>query len=69
MHIRCSGMTFPIALCLQGCSGDERGLADDLSKSVSPGREPVKLPEGSEPAEFWDSLGGKTEYASGADTL
>lgn len=49
----------------KGCSGDERSLADDLSKSVSPGREPVKVTEGSEPAEFWDSLGGKTEYASG----
>lgn len=53
----------------QGCSGDERSLADDLSKSVSPGREPVKVTEGSEPAEFWDSLGGKTEYASGKNTL
>ena len=49
----------------QGCSGDERSLADDLSKSVSPGREPVKVTEGSEPQELWDSLGGKTEYASG----
>ena len=25
----------------------------------------MKITEGSEPAEFWDSLGGKTEYASG----
>ena len=49
----------------QGCSGDERRLADDLSKSVSPGREPVKVTEGSEPADLWDALGGKTEYASG----
>ena len=62
-------MIFLIVLCFQGCSGDERRLADDLSRSVSPGREPVKVPEGSEPAELWDSLGGKTEYASGADTL
>jgi hypothetical protein len=49
----------------KGCSGDERRLADDLSKSVSPGREPVKVTEGSEPADLWDALGGKTEYASG----
>ena len=50
---------------LQGCSGDERRLADDLFKSVSPGREPIKVTEGSEPAELWDALGGKTEYGSG----
>ena len=50
---------------LQGCSGDERQLADKLSGCVSPGREPVKITEGSEPAEFWGALGGKTEYASG----
>ena len=49
----------------QGCSGDERQLADNLSKSISPGREPVKVTEGSESAEFWDSLGGKALYGSG----
>ena len=49
----------------QGCSGDERQLADSLAKSVSPGREAVKITEGSETAEFWDSLGGKTDYGSG----
>ena len=49
----------------QGCSGDERQLADKISATVSPGREPVKVTEGDEPPEFWDSLGGKTDYASG----
>jgi hypothetical protein len=49
----------------KGCSGDERQLADNLSKSISPGREPVKVTEGSESAEFWDSLGGKALYGSG----
>jgi len=49
----------------KGCSGDERQLADKISAAVSPGREPVKITEGGEPPEFWDSLGGKTEYASG----
>jgi len=34
-------------------------------KAVSPGRDPVKLFEGKETQEFWDSLGGKTAYASG----
>ena len=32
--------------------------------AVSPGREVVKVPEGSEPEEFWAALGGKGEYAS-----
>lgn len=49
----------------KGCSGDERLIADKLSTSVSPGREPVKVQEGSEPSKFWDALGGKAEYASG----
>ena len=61
---------FPMCLPLlvldnQGCSGDERQLADTISTTVSPGREPVKIMEGGEPPEFWNSLGGKTEYASG----
>lgn len=59
------GASVPPPLSTQGCSGDERRLADDLSSSVSPGREPVKLTEGSETPEFWASLGGKTEYGSG----
>ena len=32
---------------------------------ISPGRDPVKVMEGNEPQEFWDALGGKTEYGSG----
>ncbi len=48
----------------QGCSGDERQLADSIAAAVSPGREPVKVTEGGEPEHFWTSLGGKTEYAS-----
>lgn len=49
----------------KGCSGDERQLADSIVAAVSPGREPVKVSEGNEPAEFWEALGGKDEYASG----
>ena len=49
----------------QGCSGDERQLADKLAPVISPGREPVKITEGGESEHFWDSLGGKAEYASG----
>lgn len=50
--------------CCQGCSGDERQLADNIVNAVSPGREVVKLTEGKEPEEFWAALGGKGEYAS-----
>ena len=50
---------------MQGCSGDERQLADTIMAIVSPRREPVKVMEESEPQEFWDALGGKTEYGSG----
>ncbi len=54
----------PQAFDLQGCSGDERQLADNIVNAVSPGREVVKVGEGSEPQEFWAALGGKGEYAS-----
>lgn len=49
----------------QGCSGDERQMADYIMPAVSPGREPQKIIEGEETQEFWDSLGGKAEYGSG----
>jgi len=49
----------------QGSNDDEHQLADNLAAIVSPGRELVKITEGVEPLEFWDSLGGKTEYATG----
>ncbi|XP_065886890.1 gelsolin, cytoplasmic-like [Dysidea avara] len=49
----------------KGCTGDERELANFIVSAVSPGRDPVKLFEGKEAQEFWDSLGGKTAYASG----
>ena len=32
--------------------------------AVSPGRDVVKVGEGSEPEDFWAALGGKGEYAS-----
>jgi len=50
---------------VQGCTGDERELANYIVNAVSPGRDPVKLFEGKEGQDFWDSLGGKTAYASG----
>ena len=48
----------------QGCSGDERQLADSIVNAVSPGREIVKLQEGNETQEFWAALGGKAPYAN-----
>ena len=49
----------------QGCSGDERDMANQVAGAVSPSSEPVKIQEGSEPEAFWEALGGKGEYASG----
>lgn len=45
-----------------GSSGDERELAKAISKHISK-REYSLVVEGKEPAEFWEALGGKTEYA------
>ncbi len=53
-------------MCMvQGCSGDERQLADSIASAVISKGEPEKTMEGKEPSQFWDALGGKTEYASG----
>ena len=49
---------------VQGCSGDERQLADNIANAVSPGREVVKIRENAEPEDFWAALGGKAEYAN-----
>ncbi len=50
---------------IQGCSGDERQLADSMVSVISPGREPNKITEGEETEHFWSSLGGSAEYATG----
>ena len=50
---------------MQGCSGDERQMADNIMPAVTPGRDPIKVMEGEEPPEFWDGLGGKAEYGTG----
>ncbi|NP_001035455.1 advillin isoform X1 [Danio rerio] len=46
----------------KGSSGDERAMAKDLS--VIMGRSEQVMAEGQEPEEFWQSLGGRTPYAS-----
>ena len=62
-RVTCS-LTF-LSFIIQGCSGDERQMADSIMPAVTPGREPEKIREGEEPQAFWDALGGKTEYGSG----
>ncbi|XP_062861507.1 villin-1 isoform X2 [Trichomycterus rosablanca] len=48
----------------KGCSGDEREMAKSLADIISR-REKRVIAEGQEPADFWVSLGGKSQYASG----
>ncbi|KAL2081533.1 hypothetical protein ACEWY4_023386 [Coilia grayii] len=49
--------------CGKGCSGDERELGKSLADIISR-REKHVIAEGQEPADFWVSLGGKSQYAS-----
>lgn len=50
--------------CGKGGSGDERELAKNVAKQISPVNDFTIVAEGSEPSEFWEGLGGKGEYAS-----
>ncbi|CAL8320277.1 unnamed protein product [Merluccius merluccius] len=47
----------------KGCSGDERQMGKSLADIISK-REKLVIAEGQEPALFWVSLGGKTQYAN-----
>ncbi|XP_065051473.1 villin-1-like isoform X2 [Rhopilema esculentum] len=51
----------------KGCSGDERELAKEVAGIVSPKFKDdfTIVMEGKEPDDFWNILGGKTEYATG----
>ncbi|XP_043231957.1 gelsolin, cytoplasmic-like [Amphibalanus amphitrite] len=40
------------------CCDEERAMADNVASLVSPGRTPVKINQGGEPAEFWAALAG-----------
>ena len=46
---------------------EETEQAVRLSGVVSPGREMVMVKEGQEEDEFWEALGGKTEYNNSDD--
>ena len=52
----------------KGCIGDERELAKELASRVAPryANDFIVIPEGKEPKDFWDLLGGIGEYASGS---
>ncbi|KAG7261943.1 hypothetical protein CRUP_007002 [Coryphaenoides rupestris] len=47
----------------KGCSGDERQMGKSLADIISK-REKLVIAEGQEPALFWVSLGGKSQYAN-----
>ncbi|KAJ7317757.1 hypothetical protein JRQ81_003919 [Phrynocephalus forsythii] len=47
----------------KGSSGDERELAKHLAQVLCDGLQETAV-EGQEPAEFWELLGGKAQYAS-----
>ncbi|KAJ8260187.1 hypothetical protein GJAV_G00178080 [Gymnothorax javanicus] len=49
--------------CGKGSSGDERNLAKELSAAIGKGSEEI-VPEGMEPMDFWNLLGGKAPYAN-----
>uniref|UniRef100_UPI00406D5242 villin n=3 Tax=Paralvinella sulfincola TaxID=644278 RepID=UPI00406D5242 len=46
----------------KGCTGDEREMAKKIASKSPKGY--IMIVEGQEKEEFWDLLGGKTEYAS-----
>ena len=51
----------------QGSVEEETEQAVRLSGVVSPGREMVMVKEGEEEDDFWEALGGKTEYNNSDD--
>jgi gelsolin len=46
----------------EGANDFEESMGRSVSKTLSPDREAVVIEEGKEPKEFWDALGGKTDY-------
>ncbi|XP_030829530.1 advillin isoform X2 [Strongylocentrotus purpuratus] len=48
----------------KGGSGDERELGKKVAKVLEPKSAYTLVPEEKEPAEFWEAIGGKQEYAS-----
>ncbi|XP_055933755.1 gelsolin, cytoplasmic-like isoform X1 [Argiope bruennichi] len=51
----------------QDSNEEEHNMGQNLTEIASPGREVIEIKEGDEPGEFWDALGGKTEYPKSKD--
>jgi hypothetical protein len=51
----------------KGSNDDEKKYAGEIANILKGSRSVETVAEGSEPAAFWDALGGKTEYASSSD--
>lgn len=51
----------------KGASEFERSMARSVSNTISPDHEHVEIDEGSEPAGFWEALGGEGEYDTEID--
>jgi gelsolin len=52
---------------MQGASAEEKEMAQNATGRVASDHEPITINEGEEPAEFWSSLGGESEYEKGCD--
>lgn len=46
----------------EGASDFEKSMANEIVGVISPNAEPETIEEGSEPAEFWEALGGEGDY-------
>jgi len=53
----------------KGSSKEENIVATTALKTIQGSRKIVAIHEGSEPEEFWEALGGKTEYASAKELV
>ncbi|KAK4779797.1 hypothetical protein SAY87_015903 [Trapa incisa] len=47
----------------------DHDLLDIMLETINPTWQPVSLREGCEPDEFWEALGGRSEYPKGKDTI
>lgn len=50
-----------------GANDFEQSMGHSVSKTVSPDHEAIVVKEGEEPAEFWNALGGKSDYDTEID--
>ena len=53
----------------QASDPEELEISKGIIESISPGRDAENINEGSEPDEFWEALGGKSDYSQVAVNL